>query len=79
MLKTLISKWLGKSNRDFNTATMTDTQVINTGHLPCCGHEEYLAGPTAGISQNIQCSNPDCGQKWNLAFLQGICFYAEKI
>lgn len=52
---------------------------FSRGILPCCGGTQYYEGPRGGLSQNIQCANEECGQRWNIAIVNGHCIMADKI
>jgi len=35
------------------------------GHCPDCGGLKFFMGPQGGVCQNIECSNPECGSRFN--------------
>jgi len=45
--------------------------------MPCCGSKEFIQGPTAGASMNIECCG--CQQRWNVAIMGGQFIIADKI
>ena len=47
------------------------------GKCPNCGGDKFLAGPEAGLSQNIECKG--CGVDFNVTFLNGRLIFAEWI
>lgn len=82
------SEWLHNRLRRWHRDEVTsvprasddaDERSFDKGILPCCGGTEFFEGPTGGLSFNIKCANPDCGQGWNVALINGVCVMADRI
>lgn len=46
---------------------------------PDCGEGNFLYGPSGGVSQNVECANPNCGSRFNLAMLPGGPYLQDRI
>lgn len=61
--------------RQFNNFSAEDPFTA----CPDCGCTEFIDGPTGGVSQNVECSNPNCGSRFNLLLLPGGPYLSERI
>lgn len=43
----------------------TVQECLVKGICPDCGGNKWFMGPQGGMCQNIKCSNPDCGSRFN--------------
>jgi hypothetical protein len=44
--------------------TDNEREILEKGLCPSCGHAEFLAGPCAGMCQNIKCDH--CCDEYNV-------------
>lgn len=40
--------------------------AIGSGRCPDCGGTQFLAGSSAGYSEDVRCANPECGSEFNV-------------
>lgn len=45
---------------------------IEKSSCPDCAGDKLLAGPTAGLAQNVMCANPACGSRFNILGFFGV-------
>ena len=54
-----------RSYEDGEHLTEFEVGFVSRGHCPDCEHEDLLAGPRGGMSQNFKCGSPVCGSRFN--------------
>lgn len=70
-----IKQWLWPPEARYDEEEILYNQLVGLG-CPDCGNKEFEEGPTASISVNIRCSNPDCHSEFNIAPMMR---FAERI
>lgn len=68
-------EWLFPNTKKYDEEELLYKQLTGSG-CPDCGNQEFEEGPSASISVNIRCSNPECHSEFNIAPMMR---FAERI
>lgn len=52
---------------------VSDLARITKGYCPRCNHRGFVFGPRGGPSQNVECGNIICRERFNITFHPMAC------
>jgi hypothetical protein len=56
-----------------------ELEQIAAGHCPDCGGRGFVMGPQGGMCVNIECAQPKCQSRFNVAVWETGVVWAQRI